>query len=255
MGSGAHRLQELRLLGSEAQDQQLWHMGLAALRHVGSSQIRDWTHVSCIATQSLPLSHQGSPIHFFNYDKIHSLNWTIRKIYCLSFCRDAFIKLCSGLMALKLKVVRSCYIWLAVAITATGYSWVQYSLYCTVSSWTGTAWNTALRSLCLKNLGTFWRTVTLAFIWYYRQSNTCKQSYFPLAQEKQITNSVANVQNSVICIWCLCWIICCQHINLIFGFIFLNLPCLDFFSFAFNPFELNCKYLCQLLEIHFGKNE
>ena len=184
MGSGACRLQELRLLGSEAQAQQLWHMGLAALRHAGSSQIWDWTHVSCIATQSLPLSHQGSPIHFFNYDKIHSLNWIIRKIYCLSFCRDAFIKLCSGLMALKLKVVRSCYIWLAVAITATGYSWVQYSLYCTVSSWTGIAWNTALRSLCLKNLGTFWRTVTSVFIWYYRQSNTCKPSYFPLAQEK-----------------------------------------------------------------------
>ena len=177
-------------------------------------------------------------------------------MYCLSLCRDVFIKLCSGLMTLKLKVV-SCHTWLAIAITATGYSWVQYLPYCIVSSWTGTTWNIALWSLCLKNLGTFWGTVTSAFIWYYRQSNTCKQSYFPLAQEKQITNSVANVQNSVICIWCLCWIICCQHINLIFGFIFLNLPCLDFyiFSFAFNPFELNCMYLCQLLETHFGKKK
>ena len=32
---------------SRAQAQQLWCMGLVALRHVGSSQTRDWTHVPC----------------------------------------------------------------------------------------------------------------------------------------------------------------------------------------------------------------
>ena len=33
--------------------QQLWHTGLGALRHVGSSQIRDGTSVCCIARQIL----------------------------------------------------------------------------------------------------------------------------------------------------------------------------------------------------------
>ena len=36
------------LLGSRAQAQQLCCMGLVASRHVGSSQIRDWTHVACV---------------------------------------------------------------------------------------------------------------------------------------------------------------------------------------------------------------
>ena len=52
-GSGTLRLQQLqpwaqqwRLPGSRAQAQQLRHTGLAALWHAGSSQIRDWTHVS-----------------------------------------------------------------------------------------------------------------------------------------------------------------------------------------------------------------
>ena len=34
--------------GSRAQALQLWHRGLAAPQHVGSSPIRDWTRVSCI---------------------------------------------------------------------------------------------------------------------------------------------------------------------------------------------------------------
>ena len=40
--------QYLRLPGSRAQAQSLWHMGLLAPRHVGSSWIRGQTHVSCI---------------------------------------------------------------------------------------------------------------------------------------------------------------------------------------------------------------
>ena len=41
-----HRLEEHRL-------QELWHMGLAALQHVGSSQTRDRTCVPCIGRQIL----------------------------------------------------------------------------------------------------------------------------------------------------------------------------------------------------------
>ena len=53
-----HRLQgaqaqQLQLLGSRAQSPQLWHTGLAALQHVGSSHIRDQTHVSCIGRSIL----------------------------------------------------------------------------------------------------------------------------------------------------------------------------------------------------------
>ena len=41
------RAQSLRFLGSRAQAQQLWHLGLVPPRRVGSSWIRDWTRVSC----------------------------------------------------------------------------------------------------------------------------------------------------------------------------------------------------------------
>ena len=39
-------VQKLQLLGSRAQAQQLWHAGLVALQHVGSSWVRDRAHVS-----------------------------------------------------------------------------------------------------------------------------------------------------------------------------------------------------------------
>ena len=45
-GSRAHRL-------SSCGSQYLWHTGLAALRHLGSSWTRDRTHVSCIGRQIL----------------------------------------------------------------------------------------------------------------------------------------------------------------------------------------------------------
>ena len=53
IGARACGLQELRLPGPRAQAQWLWHMGLIALQHVGSSRIRDQTHVSCIGRQIL----------------------------------------------------------------------------------------------------------------------------------------------------------------------------------------------------------
>ena len=48
----AHEL-SMQLLDSRAQSQQLWHTGLVASRHVGSSQPRDRTHVSCLGRQIL----------------------------------------------------------------------------------------------------------------------------------------------------------------------------------------------------------
>ena len=46
--SGVSGLQSLWLLSPRAQAQQLWHTGLVAPRHVGSSQTRNRTHVPCI---------------------------------------------------------------------------------------------------------------------------------------------------------------------------------------------------------------
>ena len=48
-----HGLQQLWLVGSRAQAQQLWHMGLVAPRHVGSSQTRARTRVPCISRRIL----------------------------------------------------------------------------------------------------------------------------------------------------------------------------------------------------------
>ena len=52
-GSRAHRFQQRRLLGSRAQAEELGYIGLVARQHVGSSQIRDRTHVSCIGRRIL----------------------------------------------------------------------------------------------------------------------------------------------------------------------------------------------------------
>ena len=52
------RAQELWLVGSRVQAQQLWSVGLVAPRHVGSSRTRDRTHVSCIGRQIL--NHRAS---------------------------------------------------------------------------------------------------------------------------------------------------------------------------------------------------
>ena len=43
----------MRHVGSRAQAQWLWHMGLVVSRHVESSQTMDQTHVPCIGTEIL----------------------------------------------------------------------------------------------------------------------------------------------------------------------------------------------------------
>ena len=53
--------QQFWLPGSREQAQQLWCTGLVALWHVGSSQIRDWTHVSCIGRWILTTEPPGKP--------------------------------------------------------------------------------------------------------------------------------------------------------------------------------------------------
>ena len=53
MGSRVHGLQQLQLFGCRAQAQKLWHTGLVALQHVGSSWIMDQTLVSCTGGQIL----------------------------------------------------------------------------------------------------------------------------------------------------------------------------------------------------------
>ena len=45
--------QQLWLVGSRAQSQQLWHTGSAAPQHVGPSWTRARTHVPCIGRQIL----------------------------------------------------------------------------------------------------------------------------------------------------------------------------------------------------------
>lgn len=52
-GSKACRLQKLQPLGSSAQSQELWHTGIVALRHTGSSWMRDWARVSCAGRRLL----------------------------------------------------------------------------------------------------------------------------------------------------------------------------------------------------------
>ena len=46
-------VQQFQLLGSRAQAQQLWYMGLVVLSHVASSLAKDLTRVSCISRQIL----------------------------------------------------------------------------------------------------------------------------------------------------------------------------------------------------------
>ena len=47
------RAQQLWLIGSRAQAQQLWHTGLVAVRHVGSSRTRARTRVPCLGRRIL----------------------------------------------------------------------------------------------------------------------------------------------------------------------------------------------------------
>ena len=92
-GSTAHGLQELWLQGSRAQSQKLWRTGLIALQHVGSSQIRDQTHVSCIGRWVL---YYWEPCFFFFFNDAFSI---LEKI---------FIWLCQVLVATYRVFVAAC---------------------------------------------------------------------------------------------------------------------------------------------------
>ena len=68
----ARGLQQLWLMGSRAQAQQLWRMGLVALRHVASSWTKARTHVPCIGRQIL--NHYATsevPMLIFNMKYTH----------------------------------------------------------------------------------------------------------------------------------------------------------------------------------------
>ena len=62
------------LPGARAKAQQLWHPGMAVPWHMGSSQIRDQTHLLNLQADSLSLSHQESPLYsFFKMCKLYSI--------------------------------------------------------------------------------------------------------------------------------------------------------------------------------------
>ena len=64
-----HGLQQLWLTGSRAQAQQLWHTGLVAPWHVGSSRTRDRTCVRCIGRWTLNnCTTREVPSYVYFYD-------------------------------------------------------------------------------------------------------------------------------------------------------------------------------------------
>ena len=70
-----------RLLGSE-----LWCSALAALRHVGSSWIRDWTCVSCTGRKFFTTEPPGKP-QTFSFFKFY-FNWRLITLqYISAFCQ------------------------------------------------------------------------------------------------------------------------------------------------------------------------
>ena len=64
--------QQLWLAGSRAQAQQLWHTGLVAPWHVGSSRTRAQTRVPCIVRQILNhCATREAPQYYFYKDSKH----------------------------------------------------------------------------------------------------------------------------------------------------------------------------------------
>ena len=59
-----HEAQQLWLPDSRAQAQQLWYVMLVAPWHLGSSQLRDQNHVSCIGRQILTIEPPGK-LYFY----------------------------------------------------------------------------------------------------------------------------------------------------------------------------------------------
>ena len=74
-GSRAQGLLQLQLPGFRAQAQQLWCMGFVGPWHVGSSRVRDRTHVSCIGWQILYHWATGGAQHLPLYDQFFPTFW------------------------------------------------------------------------------------------------------------------------------------------------------------------------------------
>ena len=87
--------QQSGLPGSREQAQQLWPKGLAAPWHVGSSQIRNQTHVSSICRWILPSPER--PSYFISDLKINALKFlstlTIRFNACCKIFVNASVNL------------------------------------------------------------------------------------------------------------------------------------------------------------------
>ena len=80
------RAQQSWLVGSRAQAQQLWHMGLVALWHVGSSWTRVRTRVPCIGRRILNhCATRKFPILFFKSRISIQFN-----LYTFDFSPDSF---------------------------------------------------------------------------------------------------------------------------------------------------------------------
>ena len=85
------RAQQLWLAGSRAQAQQLWHIGLVAPWHVGSSWTRDRTCVSCIGRRILNhCTTMEVPLCLFKMDGgryeisiVFRSHWIHFKEYCV----------------------------------------------------------------------------------------------------------------------------------------------------------------------------
>ena len=103
-GARASHYRGLSCCGAQAPDaqaQQPWLTGLVAPRHVGSSQTRAWTRVSCIgrqilnhcATREAPkwrfLIKHNTVLHFSHFAMDHG---TKAKHWKALFCRPAFGK-------------------------------------------------------------------------------------------------------------------------------------------------------------------
>ena len=71
-------LQQLGHMGSRAQAEQLWCMGLIALQHVGSCWTRDQTHVPCISKIFTPEA-PGKPEEENFVVSIHLLSWRLSR--------------------------------------------------------------------------------------------------------------------------------------------------------------------------------
>ena len=103
--------QQSWLAGSRAQAQQLWHTGLVAPRHVGSSGTRAQTHVPCIGRRILnhcTTRQVPAPLSSTKYNALQSVYNIISQhlpehFFCFLFCFLAALGLhcCAGFLQLR----------------------------------------------------------------------------------------------------------------------------------------------------------